>query len=309
MEGIIIMRGVDLSIIIVSYNTSGLLIDCIDSIIENSGDLNYEIIVVDNASHDGTIPRIKEKMKDIRQLKLIENKKNEGFSKANNKGVKISKGRYVLFLNPDTLVFEQTLKGMVEFMDRKNEAGAATCYVQMPNGKLDDAAHRGFPTPWRAFCHFSYLAKVIPPNKMVSGYNLSYLDLTKAHEIDACAGAFMVVRRGSGDEVGWWDEDYFWYGEDIDFCYRLKENKWKIYFVPDFRILHYKGVSGGIKKESKSITTATKETRNKAIEARFKAMEIFYGKHYKNKYPGFLSSLVLLGIRGKYYFSKLTNTL
>lgn len=288
---------IDLSIIIVSYNTKEFLRNCIASIVENVKGVSYEIIVVDNNSKDGTEEKITNYKLQIANLKFIENGKNLGFSRANNQGIKASqKSRYVLFLNPDTIVYKNTLETMVKFMDENKEAGAATCRVLMPNGKIDDATHRGFPTPWNAFCHFVGLSKLFPKSKLFSGYNLGWMDLSKTHEIDALAGAFMLVRREAGEEVKWWDEDYFFYGEDIDFCYMLKQKGRKVYYVPAVSILHYKGVSGGIKKVSKEITTATKETRKLVTKARFNAMRIFYKKHYLDKYPKVVTWLVFKAI-------------
>jgi len=297
---------VDLSIIIVSYNTKEFLLKCLQSIIENIGDLKIEIIVVDNASTDGSadaisnfqFPRLAAK-RAISNFQLIRNKKNVGFSKANNIGVKASSGKCLLFLNPDTIIYRNTFEKMVEFMDNNKEAGAATCKVVLPNGELDDACHRGFPTPWRAFCYFSGLSKILPRSKLFSGYSLGFMDLSITHEIDACAGAFMIVRREAGEKIGWWDEDYFWYGEDLDFCYRLKEKGLKIYFVPTVSILHYKGVSGGIKKVSNHLTTASKETRIHATKARFEAMRIFYKKYYVSRYPQFITWLIMQTINFK----------
>jgi len=288
---------IDLSIVIVSYNTKDFLIKCLASIEETAKDFTYEIVVVDNASTDGTVDEIS----DIRyqDIKIIKNKENLGFSKANNIGIRKTNGRYVLFLNADTIVYPITLKTMIDFMDKNKDAGAATCKLQMPSGKIDDATHRGFPTPWNSFCHFSGLSKIFPKVKLFGGYNLSYLDLSKTHEIDALAGAFMMVRKIAGNKVGWWDEDYFFYGEDLDFCYMLKQKGWKIYYVPEVSILHYKGVSGGIKKISKEVTTANKETRKKAQAERFKAMRIFYKKHYETKYSRIVTRLVYFGISVK----------
>ena len=209
----------------------------------------------------------------------------------------------MLFLNPDTVVYKNTIDSMVEFMDEHRDAGAATCFVELPDKKLDDAAHRGFPTPWRAFCHFSNLAKLFPQSRLFAGYSLGWLDLSKTHEIEACAVAFMMVRREAGEEVGWWDENFFWYGDDLDFCYRLKERGWKIYFVPEVSILHYKGVSGGIKEISNHLSNADRETRIQATNARFDAMELFYKKHYIKKYPFFVTSLVLLVIMLKRFIT------
>lgn len=299
---------VDLSIIIVSFNTKDITIDCINSVIKTVKKISYEIIVVDNNSQDDSVESIQNlKFKiqnDNSKFKIIKNNKNEGFSKANNMGVKNARGRYVLFLNSDTVVYENTLDSVIEFMDNHEKVGAVTCYVEMPDGKLDDAAHRGFPTPFRALSHFSGLSKLFPRSKLFSGYSLGWMDLSKTHEIEALAGAFMLVRREAGEEIGWWDEDFFWYGEDLDFCYRLKEKGWKIYFVPHYKILHLKGVSGGIKKVSENISKATHDTKKKATRARFEAMRIFYKKHYINKYPKVVTALVFSGIGLKEWFTR-----
>ena len=288
----------DLSIIIVSFNGKEFLKKCLASILQSmEGRLKFEIIVVDNASSDHSAKIVKEKFP---QIKLIANKENLGFSKANNQGIKISEnGKYVLFLNPDTIVQKNTIEKMIKFMDNNKDAGAATCKLVMLNGKIDDASHRGFPTPWNAFCHFSGLARLFPKSKLFSGYNLGWMDINKVHEIDALAGAFMLVRRIAGDQAKWWDEDYFFYGEDIDFCYMLKQKGWKIYYVPIVFATHFKGVSGGIKSVSKNITTASEETKKIATKWRFKAMRIFYNKHYKQRYPWVVTQLVNLGISVK----------
>ncbi len=286
---------IDLSIVIVSYNTKDFIKECIKSIHKTIGKLKFEIIIVDNASTDGTVDEI-EKLKSHIPITFLQNKENLGFSKANNLGVGRATGRYILFLNPDIEIYENTLPGMVKFMDEQKQAGAATCKLVLPKGKIDDACHRGFPTPWNAFTHFSGLAKLFGKTKLFGGYNLGFLDFSKTHEIDVLVGAFMLVRRKAGEEVGWWDEDYFFYGEDIDFCYLLKQKGWKIYYVPQFSALHYKGVSGGIKKVSKHITTATNETRIKSQKERFRAMRLFYQKHYESKYPWFITRLIYFGI-------------
>src|SRR3989338_11396470 len=291
------MKKIDLSIIIVSYNTKDFLKKCIESIQDGIGSkLKYEIIVVDNASSDGTVEEIKSFDKLRTRFKFIANDKNLGFSKANNIGVKHATGEYLLFLNPDTIINPETLETMIDFMDKNKDAGAATCKVVLPNGEIDDSSHRGFPTPWNAFCYFSGLTKLFPHSKLFSGYTMGWKDLSTIHEIDACGGAVMLVRRKAGDDVKWWDEDYFFYGEDLDFCYRLKQKGWKIFYYSNVSILHYKGVSSGIKDISKDRTTANKETRNRASKARFDAMRIFYKKHYEKKYPRFVSWLVHKGI-------------
>lgn len=294
------MKNINLSIIIISFNTSDLTVACLQSIKEHVKDISYEVIVVDNASRDDSVIQVQNlKRKDQNhslKLKIIVNKENSGFSKANNIGIKESSGRYVLFLNSDTVVPENTLETMVRFMDEHKDAGAATCFVRMPNGQLDDAAHRGFPTPWNALWHFSGVAKIFSHSTFFNGYHMGWKNLDKTHEIDTLAGAFMIVRREAGEQVKWWDEDYFFYGEDIDFCYLLKEHGWKIYFVPEVEILHYKGASGGIKKESEKVTTANLETKQWVTKQRFGAMRTFYKKHYMDKYPTIITWIIIKAI-------------
>ena len=291
------MKHLDLSIIIVNFNTKDFLRECLESIEKNiSGAISYEVIVVDNASTDDSVTFVD---KHFPSVLLISSSQNLGFSKANNLGVKKSSGRYVLFLNPDTVVYKDTIEHMVRFMDDTSHAGASTCYLELSDGTLDDATHRGFPTPWNAFSYFSGLAKLFSNSQFFNGYNLGWRDLEKTHEIDALAGAFMFTRREAGEEVDWWDERFFFYGEDLDFCYQLKKKGWKIYFVPEVRILHYKGVSGGIKKHSQKIATADKETKVRATLARFEAMKIFYKKNYMKKYPAIVTRFVFAGINLK----------
>lgn len=294
---------IDLSIIIVSYNTKEFLQDLLnflDVAIEKSRRL-FEVIVVDNASSDHSFLMVQ---KEFPHVKLIKNKENLGFSKANNIGIKKAKGEYILFLNPDTIVNREALETMISFMDSHQNTGVATCKVVLSDGKIDDASHRGFPTPWNAFVYFSGISKLFPKTKLFGGYNQGWANFDSIHEIDACAGAFMIVRREAGEQIGWWDEDYFFYGEDLDFCYRLKKKGWKIFYVPTVSIFHHKGVSGGIKEISKNITTASKETKIRATNARFDAMKIFYNKHYKKKYPNFLTNLVMCAINFRQFITR-----
>lgn len=290
---------IDLSIIIVNYNAREYLKKCLDSIFESTFK-NFEVIIVDNASRDGSVEELREYGLKI---ELIINKKNVGFSKANNQGIKKASGRYVLFLNPDTNVYPNTFKYMVNFMDRQKSTGAATCKVLLPNGRIDDASHRGLPTPWNSFSYFSGLEKLMPKSKIFGGYHMGWENLNKIHEIRACAGAFMIVRYEAGEEIGWWDEDYFFYGEDLDFCLELAKKNWKIFYVPNASILHYKGISSGIKNHSKHLSHADLETQKAATTARFDAMKILYRKQYIDKYPKVITWLVMKGINFKFWLS------
>jgi GT2 family glycosyltransferase len=296
------MSKVDLSIIILNYNTLQLTLDTIKSIEENykedvkSG--NFEVIVTDNASPDGSLAALKEYSKHttIKTFHAVDNGGNIGFSKGNNNGVKFASGRYVLFLNPDTIVYKKTLTRMIEFMDEHPDAGAATCKVEIPAGGIDESSHRGFPTPWNAFTHFSGLEKLFPKSRIFAGYLQGWKNLNLVHVVDVISGAFLLVRYDVGKKIGWWDEEYFFYGEDIQFCYNVRKLGYKIYYVPDVSILHYGGVSSGIKKQSHHITTADKEHRKIMQGHRFDAMRIFYKKNYSGKYHKFLNWTVHKGI-------------
>lgn len=285
---------IDISVVVLNYNTKEMLRQCLSSVYKSKlGSYHFEVIVIDNASTDGSVSMVKN---HFPQVKVVVNKRNIGFAAGNNKGIKKALGRYLLLLNPDTVVPPDTFKTMISFMDKHSKVGAATCEVKLPNGKLDDACHRGFPTPWNAFAYFSGLAKIFPRTKFFTGYTLTYLPLNEVHEIDSGVGAFLLIRRRAGEEINWLDEDYFWYGEDLDFCYRLKQGGWKIMFVPKTKIIHYKGVSSGMKKHTRKMTTADKETRLRAAKASTEVMRIFFKKHYQDKYPRLIYWLVMKGI-------------
>lgn len=293
------MKKVDVSIIIVTFNSQNTIVECVDSVLSTVKKNTFEIIISDNSKNDDTEKVVKEKYDKNDKVIYIHNNENLGFSKGNNVGIKKANGKYVLFLNPDAKVYEKTIDGMMDFMKEHPDCGASTCFMELPDGTLDDSSHRGFPTPWNSLSYFSGLSKVFPKNELFGGYNMTYLDTSKTHEIDALAGSFMLVPFEIGEKLGWWDEDYFFYGEDIDFCYRIKKAGYKIYFVPEFKSLHLKGISSGIKKVSKEVTQASLETKRWATNHRFKAMEIFYNKHYKKVYPSFITQLVFAGIRIK----------
>ena len=296
-----------LSIIIVSFNTKELLKDCLTSLVTHYqsqfSQKQFEIIVVDNASNDGTQLELKKRFPDIY---LIENRKNLGFAKANNLGVKKSQGEMVLFLNPDTKVPENTLTTMTDYLQVNPKVGIATCKVVLTDGSIDDASHRGFPTPWRAMTHFIGLSKLFPRSQLFNGYHLGYQNMGETHEIDSCVGAFLMIKRDIGDELHWFDEDYFWYGDDLDLCYRAKQAGYQVMYVPTVSIIHYKGAASGLKKYSEHLSSANNETKRLATKARFEVMRIFYRKHYLHLYPKWLTGLVFLGISLKQKFTELT---
>lgn len=262
------------SVIIVSYNVRGFLENLLASLRPSLLGIASEIIVVDNSSDDDTVEFVR---REFPEVKLIENRINAGFGKANNQGVKIASGEYLLIINPDAIVQEDTVKEMVAFMSTHPDAGAASCKVLNADGTLQKTCRRGFPTPWVAFTKITGLSSLFPKSRTFGKYNLTYLDPGQTHEVDAIGGSFMFIPRKVFTEVGGFDEDYFMYGEDIDLCYKIKKAAYKVYYTPQTTAIHFKGES----------------TRRSGINQTYefyRAMNVFVGKRYG---PGTLLSRLL----------------
>jgi len=294
------VKKVDLSIIILSYNTKELLKRCLQSVEKARKDnCQIEIIVVDNASSDKSPEMV---AKEFSQVKLIKSKKNLGYAGGNNLGLKRAQGEFILFLNSDTEIDKEALVKMMKFMKENPKTGASSPKTMLFSGGMDPDCHRGFPTPWASITYFLGLEKLFPKSRLFGQYHQLYLDLNKPHEIDAGFGTFMFACKKALDQVGEWDEQYFFYGEDLDLFYRIKEAGWQVMFYPKALVTHHKGASSGLRRESKAVAQPTRETRIRVAKASVKAMEIFYKKFYQDKYPSLLTWLVLLGIRTKGLF-------
>ena len=265
----------DLSIIIVNYNVKEFLQNLIHSIFKSALNISYEIIIIDNASDDGSVEFIKDKFPEI---KLISNEKNLGFSKANNLGLKIAKGKYLLLLNPDALLREDTLQKMMEFFRNTPDAGLAGCKILNPDGSLQLACRRSFPGPWTSFCKVTGLSTIFPRSRIFARYNLTYLDENQSYEVDAISGSFMMMKREVYEKVGGFDEEFFMYGEDLDLCYRIQKAGYKVYYVHDTQIIHYKGES-------------TKRSSFDETKVFYNAMNLFVKKHLSGS---FLVEIILL---------------
>lgn len=257
---------VDLSIIIVNYNVKEFLQNLISSVLKAGQKIKYEIIIVDNASDDGSVEFLREKFPDI---KLIINEKNLGFSKANNAGLSIAKGKYILLLNPDTIVQEDTFERMIDFFEQSPDAGMVGCKILNPDGTLQLSCRRSFPGPWTSFCKVTGLSNLFPNNKLFARYNLTYLDENQTYEVDAISGSFMMIKRETYEKVGNLDEQFFMYGEDLDWCYRVQKEGYKVYYVHDTQIIHYKGES-------------TKRSSIDETKIFYNAMHLFVKKHFAN---------------------------
>ncbi len=261
----------DISVIIVNYNVKELLEHCISSILTASKKLDIEIIVVDNNSYDGSVGYIRSKFAHFENIKIIDSPVNLGFAKANNLGVREASGMYLLILNPDTVLQEDTLEKTMQFYESDPKMGAVTCKLILPNGKLDLACRRSYPTPSVAVYRILGLSRLFPKSRLFGRYNLTYLDEDQTYEVDALVGAFMFIKKEIFNEVKGFDEDYFMYGEDLDLCFKIKKAGYKIMYFAGTSIIHYKGES-------------TKKSSVSYVNNFYGAMQIFVKKNLKTKF-------------------------
>ena len=283
-------QTLDLSVVIPSYNTRELMEQALRTVMAASEGLEVEVIVVDNASRDGSAEMVEEEFPDVR---LIRNERNRGFAGANNAAFRHARGRHILLLNSDTIVRPDTMRCLVDFLDTHPEAGAAGCKILNPDGTFQHDCRRGFPTPMAAIYKLSGLSRLFPHNPRFARYNLTYLDPDELSEVDALSGSCMMVRREVFEQVGFLDEAYFMYGEDLDWCYRMRQAGWRIYYVPDTTIIHFRGQSG----------------RAEEMRVQYRknqAMAIFVRKHMKDRYRFFPPWVMHLGIvvYGIYSFAR-----
>ena len=269
-----------LSVIIVNYNVKYFLEQCLHAAQKACSALDAEIFVVDNNSVDGSCQMVREKFP---QVILIENHDNKGFSKANNQAVRLAKGEYVLLLNPDTIVEENSFTRCIDFMDAHPDAGGLGVKMIDGKGRFLPESKRGLPTPAVAFYKIFGLSKLFPHSKRFARYHLGHLDENQTHEVDVLAGAYMLLRRSVLDKVGLLDEDYFMYGEDIDLSYRITKGGFKNYYFAGTTIIHYKGES-------------TKKGSINYVKVFYQAMAIFAKKHFSKGRAGMFSFLINMAI-------------
>ena len=269
-----------LSVIIVNYNVKHFLEQCLHSVYKAAKGIDCEIFVVDNNSVDGSAQLIREKFPE---LNFIENKENVGFSRANNQAIKKAKGKYILLLNPDTVVEEDTFSKVIGFMENHPEAGGLGVKMIDGKGAFLPESKRGLPTPWVAFYKMFGLSKLFPNSRKFGKYHLSYLNESEIHEIEVLAGAFMLLRKETLDKVGLLDETFFMYGEDIDLSYRITLGGYKNYYFPETTIIHYKGES-------------TKKGSLNYVKVFYNAMIIFARKHFSGGKAGVFAFIIHLAI-------------
>lgn len=291
----------DLAIVIVSYNVRDLLYDCLASIFESRGNFAFGVCVVDNGSHDGSVEMVRAKFP---QVQVVANAANLGYSAANNQGLRcfgfgMPEGeaaperlpRYALLLNPDTLLPPHALADMLAFMEAHPEAGVAGPRLVLADGSLDWACRRSFPSPEVSFYRLSGLSRLFPRSRRFGQYNLTYLDPDETAEVDSVVGAFMMVRREAIQQAGLLDEEFFMYGEDLDWAYRIKATGWKVFYHADVTVLHYK--------------EASSKGSRRAQDEFYRAMLIFYRKHYAAQTSRWLHPLIVGGIRLRWWLARL----
>lgn len=289
----------DLSVIIVSFNTKDLLRQCLRAVLASQTKYSFEVFVVDNASTDQSAEMVRAEFPGV---KLIENQENIGYARGNNQAIKkiLNSGgggliRYILFLNPDVEMAADTLDKMISFMEQNPETGIAGCKVLKEDGRLDLACRRSFPNPVNALWRLSGLSFLYPRSKY-SSYNLTYASEDEIMEIDSVMGAFMMIRRETMEKIGVLDENFFMYGEDLDYCFRAKQAGFKVMYAPITSVVHHKG-------------SASRKLPGKALLEFHRAMQIFYNKHHRERHNFLVNLLVAAGIWLRYAVKLLENSL
>jgi GT2 family glycosyltransferase len=294
MVGARTATGPRLSIIIVSYRCRERVLRCLASLADGSRGLTSEVIVVDNASGDGTVEAVRQ---DHPELTLIESGENRGFAWAVNRAMERATGDQLLLLNPDTFVPEGALAAAVEELESRPEVGMLGCKLVQPDGSLDKACKRGFPTPLTSLAYFSGLSRLAPRSRRLAGYTAGHVGEDETAVVDAVNGAFMLVRRAAVEAVGPLDERYWLYMEDLDWCYRFGEAGWPVLYWPGVEVTHEKGGSSGHPR------------RWRTNYAFHRGMWLFYRTHYAPTRPRAVTSLVWLGVWSKLGLSACSSAL
>jgi GT2 family glycosyltransferase len=273
-------QGPHVSIVIVNYNSGQYLRECLRSLLRENDRVHYELIIIDNASENDRIELLQS---ELPGAQILLNSTNLGFAKAANMGLQRGTGRYLWLLNPDTRVGTGALTHLVDFMERHPEVGIVGPKVLNTDGSLQLACHRKAPTPWVAFCRLSGLSKLFPGNKSFSQYNLSHLDPDEIAQVDAVSGSTMLIRDQVVREIGYLDEAFFLYGEDLDFCYRAKKKGWTICYNPWATVIHHKGGS-------------SHQSRLRTRLEFYRAMVLFHRKHFAAEHHPMFNLAVYAGV-------------
>lgn len=277
-----VVTCLDLSIVMINYNTKKLTEQAIQSILDTKPLCSFEIIIVDNSNQPEQFFT-----QQFANTKILSGVENRGFAHGCNTGAAVAQGDYLLFLNSDTIMNKNTLDASVEYLQQHTEVGGLGVQVVLQNGELDHACKRGFPTPWNAFCYFSHLDRLFSKVACLNGYRLNHLDRNKIHQVDAVTGAYLLMPAKLYRQLGGFDEIFFMYGEDLDLCWKIKAAGYQVVYYPFVTCLHLKGQSG-------------KAASNPLVKYHFyNAMLIFYNRYYQTRYPKWLTGIVEWVIRKK----------
>jgi len=231
--------SLDVSIIIVNWNTRDILSDCLKSVFDQTKDISFEVIVIDNASSDDSVKMVKS---EFPQIILIENNENRGFAAANNQGIQIAKGRYILLLNSDTIVLDGAIQKNLVFADQHPDAAVVGCKVLNPDKSLQPTCFM-YPSLLNLFLSSTYLYKFFPRSRFLGRERMTWWDRNDIREVEVVTGCFMLVKKETIEKVGMMDESFFMYAEETDWCYRFKKAGWKLFFTPNAQIIHLGGQS------------------------------------------------------------------
>ncbi len=279
----------DISIIIVAWNVREMLISCLKSVFAETKGIDFEVIYVDNASKDGSVDMVTREFPGVR---IIQNSRNEGFIKANNQGIEISKGRYVLLLNSDTVVLDNAIEKMVKFADANPKSAVIGCKVLNPDRTLQRSCFM-YPSLLNMFLSATYLYKIFPKNKFFGRERMTWWDFSEVREVETICGCCSLIRKEALEQVGLMDDRYYVYGDDPDWCYRFKKAGWKIQFTPAAEIVHYGG--------------QTTKQMSKEFKLQLYGSILIFMKLHRSKYAFpfacFLTSLFFF-IRVPYWFVK-----
>jgi GT2 family glycosyltransferase len=273
-------KRLEISVIIVNYNTHGYILLTLESVFRAIKNFKTEVIVVDNASTDGSVAEVQ---RYYPQTAIIQNPRNAGFAVANNIGLRRARGDFVLLLNPDTVVPGDVFELLVAFMNKNPDVGVAGCKILNADCTFSVDSRHSVPSPMTALWKQLGFNRLFPKSKIFGRYNLTYLDPDETYPVDAISGSFMFLRRQIIEQVGLLDEEFFMYGEDLDYCYRINQTTWKVYYFAGTVILHYKGES-------------TNKNTFRYSWNFSRSLFLFYRKHFRYHFSFLMHGIVLLGV-------------
>jgi GT2 family glycosyltransferase len=284
----------DVSIVIVSWNTRDILRGCLNSVFEQTKNASFEVILIDNNSHDGSSDMVR---REFPQVTLIANAQNRGFAAACNQGMLAASGRYILLLNPDTVVLDDAISRCINYADLHSDVGVVGCQVLEDENRITPTGF-SFPSPLNIFLALSGLSRLFPRSRLFGRPELSWWDRHSERDIDVVTGMFMLVRREAIAQVGLMDEAYFVYSEEADWCYRFSQAGWRRVFTPSARIVHLDGGAKSTSQASKKMfvqlqkSTMIYHRKNLGLGAWWLAKLIYIGSNFIRMVAWFVMSIV-----------------